>query len=196
MNRILTTKGWLVLLLVVSLLGLLVFIFIGFFQTQKTDEPISEENIPPVVIEEIAEEEPVSEVCFAYNHEPTETEPYEVSEKIVIKIDGDKVSGSKTGTQNGPDMTNGYEGTLEGDKISDTLELIYSYTIEGSEGKEKEIYKISGENLLKQRYSLIEEEGILVPDKESELKVLTYEKQGCEEEILPLETDPQEISEN
>ncbi len=195
MNRILTTKGWLVLLLVISLLGLLVFIFIGFFQTQKIDEPVLEEDAQPVVVE-VVEEEPVSEVCFVYSHEATESEPYQVSENIILKIDGDKVSGSKTGTQNGPDMTNGYEGTLEGDKISDTLELIYSYTIEGSEGKEKEIYKISGENLLKQRYSLIEEEGILVPDKESELKVLTYEKQGCEEEILPLETDPQEISEN
>src|SRR6185436_5875138 len=81
--------------------------------------------------------------CYTYSHEKTETEPYDVSEFIDLTINGMGVTGTKTGTQEGPDMHNGYSGTLTGtlDKNKNTIEVLFSYIIEGSHNEEREVYR-------------------------------------------------------
>ena len=177
MNRIFTTKGWLVFLLVLSILGLIAYTFVGFVSDNLVKEVVVEENVPEEVVEIVPE---IEQMCFEYSHPATEDEPQEVKENIKLEIDGGKDTGEKKGTQNGPELTNGYFGELKGTLTDNTLELVYSYTVEGSKGKEKEIYKITEKGLEKQRYSLIEEGDVLVPDLKSELKILSYTKKECE----------------
>ncbi len=123
--------------------------------------------------------------CFVYIQKSTPDAPYAVEEHMSITRTGNSVTGTKSGTQSGPDMTNGYIGSLNGEITSDKtiLELLFTYTIEGSEGRELEIYKIDGENLLKQRYMLNEEQvdgnGVLVPDRTGEPTSLLYKKVLC-----------------
>jgi hypothetical protein len=106
-----------------------------------------------------------------------------VEEHITITIADGQVTGVKTGTQNGPDMTNGYGGTLTGTIDNSLLELTYAYTIEGSQGKELEIYSLELDNLVKNRWSLIDVkkngENILVPDMIGEPTLITYTKEVC-----------------
>lgn len=183
MNRILTTKGWIVLLLILSILGLFVFIFVGFFQSSGVVENNPEGELVPETPEVALEEAPLN-VCFKYLHEATEKEPTRVEEEISLTIDGEIVTGEKSGTQKSKEVMNGYNGTLEGTNVDNILELVFSYTIEGSEGKELEIYNLSENELVKQRYSLKDEDGTLVPDKESDLKLLVYKKVACENEAV------------
>lgn len=121
------------------------------------------------------------EQCYAYNHIATTTEPYEVSETIKINIKGGIVTGAKTGTQEGPDMTNGYSGTLTGTIREEMMDVVFSYTIEGSKQKEKELYRPRADQIgiEKLRYPLVEEKGILVPDTTKEFKALLYARVGC-----------------
>ena len=118
-------------------------------------------------------------MCFARDQEATEDEPYEVSENIELTVNDKIVSGIKKGTQSGPDMTNGYEGTLSGEILDGVYLLTFDYTIEGSDQKEKEEYLIKGDNFIKQRYPLKEEAGILVPDKTKEVTEVSYLKEIC-----------------
>lgn len=119
------------------------------------------------------------EYCFVRDQKATSDAPYAVSEKIILDLAGMSASGTKSGTQSGPDMTNGYTGTLSGTRNGPALDLIYSYTVEGSENKEKEIYLLGGENLVKHRYSLHEESGVLVPDMSSERQDIFYASTPC-----------------
>lgn len=118
--------------------------------------------------------------CFSREQKATQTEPYEVSEKISIVIRGNSVSGLKKGFQSGSDMTNGYEGQLSGTIIGDKMNLIFSYNIEGSEGKELEIYTFNDQVLKKHRYVLKEEDSILVPDVSTQEVVILYKKSSCD----------------
>ena len=174
MNRFLTRQGWLVFMMVLALLGLIAFIFTILNKDKVVEVPIIEEA--PVVVENNLD----GKFCFSRTQIATEAEPYSVSEKVVLNILGNVVTGTKTGNQSGPDMTNGYEGTLDGLKEGDNLNLVYSFTIEGSQNKEKEIYIFSPEELKKQRYVLKEESGMLVPDMTSEVKIINYIKDNCE----------------
>ena len=117
--------------------------------------------------------------CYKYHQIATASAPYAVDEYISMKIDGTKVSGIKNGTQNGPDMTNGYTGTLEGTLEKGLMTLIYSYTVEGSQGKEKELYKVVTSGLQKLRYPLKEEGNILVPDMTKKFTTLPYLNINC-----------------
>jgi hypothetical protein len=119
--------------------------------------------------------------CYTYSHDATTTEPYTTSEFIDITVNGTKVVGTKRGTQNGPDMTNGYTGTITGTLNDDTITDIFSYVIEGSPNKEKEIYKarVDQIGLEKLRYPLVEQGGILVPDTTKEFTTLLYARVGC-----------------
>jgi hypothetical protein len=123
--------------------------------------------------------------CFAYYQEATKDAPYRVDEYIDIAIDGTKVSGVKHGTQNGPDMTNGYAGTLSGTIAENNLDLLYAYKVEGSKNTEKEIYKMTKRGLEKWRYPLLQEVGMLVPDLSKEYKVLKYDAVDCAVATLP-----------
>ena len=117
--------------------------------------------------------------CYQYNQVATTDAPYKVEEKIDITRVGDKMTGTKSGTQAGPDMTNGYNGTLVGTVSGDVLTAIYSYVIEGSAQKEKEIYSIQSNALVKHRYTLKEEKGVLVPDIGGVAKDIVYTEVVC-----------------
>ncbi len=156
----------------------LIVIGVGLIVTQKWWVP----KIVQMMLEEEAAREVslAGELCFTYKHAATSEEPYEVEEHITIGIQKGKVTGTKEGTQAGPDMTNGYQGTLAGEKKEERLELVFSYVIEGSPNKELEIYKIEKDALAKMRWALKEEGGMLVPDKVGEPKLLIYNQVQCE----------------
>jgi hypothetical protein len=116
--------------------------------------------------------------CYERSVLATETEPYTVHQHITLTIDGTSVTGTKSGTQAGPDMTNGYEGTLQG-TVSDPLTLLYTYTIEGSTQQEQEQYTVHGNYLIKHRYPLLEQNGVLIPDITKPSTDQTYKQIPC-----------------
>jgi hypothetical protein len=118
--------------------------------------------------------------CYVYHQEATPEAPYAVDEYINIKVTDKDVVGTKLGTQKGPDMSNGYTGTMKGTIDNDgMITSVYSYSIEGSKNSEKEIYKVTPDGLDKIRYPLIEVKGMLVPDTTQESKIVTYGKTMC-----------------
>ena len=119
--------------------------------------------------------------CYARAQEATPTEPYSVEEQISVTLVGSSVTGEKSGTQAGPDMTNGYQGTLAGIIHENTLELVYAYTIEGSSNKELEVYEIAENTLTKHRFPLVEVDGVLVPERTTEPVLIGYTQIACQE---------------
>lgn len=117
--------------------------------------------------------------CYTYNHEATKAEPYTVNEFLDITISGKNVTGAKAGTQKGPDMTNGYSGTITGTLANNIITDVYSYTVEGAKNKEQEIYRTGKTGIEKLHYPLIEEKGILVPDVTKEFNAMLYARVGC-----------------
>ena len=170
---------------------LLVLIIIGIIAliTQKIWVPklivkiLSSEHIPIVTL--LVVQPNITLVdghqCYTYSHKATTNEPYDVNEFLDITIKNNNVTGTKTGTQKGPDMTNGYKGTFKGtvDKKSGKINSIFSYIIEGSYNQEKEIYRTNKTGIEKLRYPLIEEKGILVPDTTKKYTLLHYSRVGC-----------------
>ncbi len=120
--------------------------------------------------------------CYVYHHEGTKEEPYTVDELVGIYVQGGIVDGMKTGTQSGPDMTNGYSGTLAGTIQKNMIDVVFAYTIEGSSSKEKEIYRVKDDlsGIEKLRYPLEEKNGVLVPDRTKEFEALFYAQISCE----------------
>ena len=171
------------------ILLILIIIGIGLLLTQKiwvpklVDKILSYDikNIPIVMLQETQPNISLKDgrQCYTYNHEATKDEPYKVNEFIDITISGTKVIGTKRGTQSGPGMTNGYNGTLVGTLDKDTITSIFSYIIEGSKGKEKEIYKTNKTGIDKLRYQLVEKDGMLVPDTTKAFKILSYARVDC-----------------
>ena len=119
--------------------------------------------------------------CYSYSQEDTKDAPYTVNEFMDITVKGNSVNGTKKGTQNGPDMTNGYTGTLNGNlnKEKNSMMLVYSYTVEGSHNKEKETYQSDKTGIEKLRYPLIEEKEILVPDTTKDYTIQNYSRVEC-----------------
>src|SRR5690606_32293209 len=118
------------------------FTFIFAFKLGQEFEQIKNlnQNLPKV--EEIKKEEKETkrlsegELCFYYKQNPTKEEPYRVEEAISLNVNDLKITGIKTGIQEGPDMYNGYKGTLEGTYLENNeIELLFSYEIEGSKGE-------------------------------------------------------------
>lgn len=118
--------------------------------------------------------------CYAYHNQATKDSPYEVDESIDITISGNTIKGTKKGHQTGPDMNNGYQGTLTGTIDKDNLTSIFDYTIEGSHNKEKELYRFTKNDLEKLRYPLMNEKKVLVPDITKEFSIMNYSKVNCE----------------
>ena len=168
---------------------LLVLIIIGIIAlvTQKTLVPklvniiVSSDTAPLVVTPTTQPNISLKDgrQCYTYNHEATPDAPYTVNEFIDITISGNNVTGNKTGTQSGPDMTNGYSGTLVGTLDKNRITDVFSYIIEGSHNKEQEIYKAGKTGIEKLRYPLIEQAGILVPDTTKEFTTMLYARVGC-----------------
>lgn len=117
--------------------------------------------------------------CFERSVTATRDAPYTVHESVTLVIDGSRVTGTKSGTQAGPDMTNGYTGTLSGEKSGDDIVARFAYTIEGSSQVEEERYRLEAGALIKQRYPLVEAEGILVPDLGATPTEQRYESIPC-----------------
>lgn len=118
--------------------------------------------------------------CYTFSHEATAEEPYTVNEFLDITISGKTVTGTKSGTQSGPDMTNGYVGSIVGTLDNNTITDVFSYMVEGAHNKEKEIYRANQTGIEKMRYPLLEEKGILVPDITKEFQILKYSRVGCD----------------
>lgn len=120
-------------------------------------------------------------LCFAYESAATTDAPYSVSEKITLsKLTETEIEGIKQGTQAGPSMMNGYEGTLHGTISGTDAVVLFAYTIEGSAGTEQELYTVTPEVLTKHRYALQEIGNLLVPDASSEKTDIVYTKTSCE----------------
>lgn len=117
--------------------------------------------------------------CYSYHKDATTDAPYKVDGYINLKVSGNTVTGTKRGTQAGPDMNNGYGGTLKGTLDKASMNLLFAYTIEGSKNSEKEIYNITPEGLEKIRYPLIDVKGVLTPDMTKEAKKMPYNKVDC-----------------
>ncbi len=154
----------------------LVFVALYFLLNKKpTPTPPVEQNTQGVVALVDGRQ------CYTFNHEGTKDEPYTVNEFLDITINGTKVTGTKTGTQSGPDMTNGYIGTISGTLENNSITSVFAYIIEGSSNKEKELYRASTTGLEKLRYPLMEGSGqMLVPDTTKDVKILSYARVGCE----------------
>lgn len=118
--------------------------------------------------------------CYTYSHDATKDEPYATTDFIDMTIVGSKVTGTRHGTQNGPDMTNGYTGTMVGTLENNKITSVLSYTVEGSKNKEQEIFQAGLTGIEKLRYQLLEGKGMLVPDTTKEFKILKYARVGCE----------------
>lgn len=168
---------------------LLILIIIGIIAliTQKTWVPILVEKIvlsetKPIVIPEVQPNLVLQDgrQCYTHNQDATTAEPYATTEFIDVTISGTKVTGTKKGTQSGPGMTNGYEGGFVGELYANTITGLFSYTIEGSKGIEKEIYRTNKTGIEKLRYPLVEEKGTLIPDTTKEFNVVRYARVGCE----------------
>ncbi len=129
------------------------------------------------------------ELCFNRTQEATEDAPYTVQEAIKLSImENGTVTGIKTGTQAGPDMMNGYTGTLSGELKDGTMELVYDYIVEGSQNKELETYAFGADgSLRKSHWPLIEGSGMLVPDKSGTLTIVEYKTMPCTVEATALQ---------
>lgn len=170
---------------IISILIILIVLVVGFFVLRERREKQSDSNIN----DEIFASSYQSRACYEYNHQATTDEPYTNYEFIDINKNGNDISGIKKGTQSGPDMSNGYEGTLLGTINNDMMNVVFSYVIEGSKQKEKEIYRVEDNSLVKIRYVLTEEDGILVPDLSSEAKEIVYQKTACQSDQEVIDND-------
>lgn len=118
--------------------------------------------------------------CYTFSHEGTKDEPYTVHEFLDITIAGKNVTGTKTGTQSGPDMTNGYKGTISGTLENNAITDVFDYVIEGSSNKEQELYRANLTGIEKLRYPLMEGKNqMLVPDTSQSVKILNYARVEC-----------------
>lgn len=121
--------------------------------------------------------------CFGHLQEATKDAPYAVEEHMNLTRVRGEITGIKSGTQSGPDMTNGFTGTMTGVAKDDYLEFTYAYTIDGSKQKEFEVYTIAGADLVKQRYTLDDAvkdgEHILIPNLKSTPTLITYTSEPC-----------------
>ena len=170
-----------IFLLVLIIIGIIALATQKIWVPQLVNKIISSENIS-VVVPPITQPNVIladGHQCYTYSHEATTDAPYTVNEFLNITIAGKNVSGTKTGTQKGPDMTNGYTGTIKGTLDKKTITDIYSYIIEGSHNQEKEIYQANKTGIEKLRYPLIEQKGILVPDLTKPYQALSYARVGC-----------------
>lgn len=178
-----------------KLIAVILFVatfLIGFYLGGENKE--IKNLLVPEVVEFVKETETTSKeisdgkYCFYRKQVATDAEPYSSEESVVLNILNNRVSGTKTGVQSGPGVSNGFKGSLTGSVKDGEVEVVYAYTVEGSNGKEREIYVFEGEDLVKLRYRLIDNfDGELLPDRSEEPKRLIYAKSNCEVENQKVE---------
>lgn len=118
--------------------------------------------------------------CFYRDQIATKEAPYKVHEDIVLNINEGIITGTKKGNQAGPDMTNGYWGDLNGSVKNNLLELVYSYTVDGSNGKELEVYDLKDNILNRMFWPVTEKNHILTPDRIGEPRIIPYVEKKCD----------------
>lgn len=167
--------------IIIPILIILAVLVVGFFILRgRESNNISSTGISDQLLSDSYD----SRSCYEYTHAATTNEPYTNYELVDVTREGDAITGTKKGTQSGPDMNNGYEGSITGTINNDMINVIFSYVIEGSSQKEKEIYRVGEDSLTKLRYVLVEESGVLVPDLSSSLKELVYKKVACQSDEI------------
>jgi hypothetical protein len=174
-----------ILIILVTVLVAYSAIFWLFIRDEFVPKSGNEVVAPEVVNtpEDVAETENTitnGKLCFSRTQVATDEAPYSAEEYIELNINENMASGTKKGTQVGPGVSNGYEGSLSGEIVNEVIGVIFSYVIEGSAGKEKEEYILRNGDLIKQRYPLVEENDILVPDKDGEMSEIVYQSAVCE----------------
>ena len=121
--------------------------------------------------------------CFGHIQEATTDAPFRVEEHMQLTRTRGQIEGTKSGTQSGPGLSSGFTGTMKGEAKDGYLEFIYSYTIDGANQKEFEVYTIDGPNLVKQRYTLDmakkDGEDILIPNLSSTPTQIVYIAEEC-----------------
>ena len=170
-----------IILLILIIIGVIALITQKIWVPKLVNQILLSENVSiiPSVQKNLSFEN--GRQCYTYTHEATKNEPTTVNEFMDITINNGKITGTKKGNQNGLEITNGYDGTLIGTLNNNMMDVLFSYTVEGSQGKQKEIYKVKEDKtgIEKLRYPLIEKNGILVPDTTKEFKTLFYARVGC-----------------
>jgi hypothetical protein len=177
-----------------KLIAVILFVatfFLGFYfgtESQKIKNTPIPEIKEIVVVPKKEVKIADGKYCFYRKQIATEAEPYSSEESVVLNILNNIVTGTKTGVQSGPGVSNGFKGSLTGSVKDGEIEVVYAYTVEGSSGKEVEIYTFEGIDLTKLRYRLIDNfDGELTPDRLDELKRLVYVKSNCEVENQKVE---------
>lgn len=133
----------------------------------------------PIIEMPIIKTDTPSELCFSRAVAATTDAPYSVDEYIKLKIEDNMVKGTKFGFQSGPDMTNGYTGTLSGVRNGTEIIVDYTYIVEGSSNTEEEMYILENNSLQRMRYPLIEKSNKLVPDRSKLGTMLGYVAMAC-----------------
>lgn len=177
-----------------KLIAVILFVatfFLGFYFGTESQK-IKNTPIPEIKEEVVAVKKEVKiadgKYCFYRKQTATEAEPFSSEESVVLNILNNIVTGTKTGVQSGPGVSNGLKGSLTGSVKDGEIEVVYAYTVEGSSGKEVEIYTFEGVDLIKLRYRLIDNfDGELTPDRSDEPKRLVYVKSNCEVENQKVE---------
>lgn len=159
--------------------GVVVIIVIGFFAMSNKNKTVGTD---PALVTNVAFAESRA-YCFGRVQEATKDAPYAVEEHMKLTRVRGEITGTKSGTQSGPDMTNGFTGTMTGEAKDGYLQFTYAYTIDGSKQKELEVYLIDGPDLVKQRYTLDDAvkdgEHILIPNLKSKPTPITYMSEMC-----------------
>ncbi len=169
--------------LIISLAVTVVIIFLGIYTIVQVQKKTIAPTLDPIVTEPIEKSLTFTQgrQCYVYAHEGTPDAPYTTSESIDMTITGTKVIGTKQGTQSGPDMTNGYTGSLTGTIADDTMTVDFAYTVEGSKNTEQEIYIVTESGMNKLQYPLIDKYKTgLVPDTTKPYTTRAYRTVVCD----------------
>lgn len=158
-----------ILIILAVILALGIGFFVIYVRSTANGDPVKPFHFPTT-----------GRQCFQYDQVATKDAPYTVNETIDITADGDKITGTKVGNQSGPDMTNGYTGTITGMIKDNIITSVFTYTIEGSKNQEQEEYEATRTGLIKHRYPLKEVGKMLVPDTTGTVKNLTYIRVECQ----------------
>lgn len=174
---------------ILIILGVLILISIILTSVNNRTSVTGSENKSPISEVSLVEENnSASETLCFENTEATEHNS--TSQTVMLTINGEEVTGVKSGTILGDEYSAGFEGTLEGTLNDDgMLYLIYDYIVDGGAGREEERYRLENGELLQYRYTLKEdfENNILrinesvatSPDGSSFPKIISYQKTSC-----------------
>jgi hypothetical protein len=171
-----------IFLLALILIGITLLFTQNFWLSKLVEVILLQEKNPVVVGVQMVQPNSTlqdGKQCYSYTHNATIDAPYTVHEFIDITIQGANVTGVKQGTQAGPNMTNGYTGSIVGIHKNNTITDIFSYVVEGSKNKEQEIYRTSKTGIEKLRYPLVDKKGILTPDTTKSFTSLLYTRVSC-----------------